>query len=300
MLKYFLAGIGLSMLATAFPASATVSVIDDTGNRVTLPSSAKRIVSLAPHATELLYAAGAGSRVVGVSQFSDYPAQASTLPMVGGSNAFDIEKIVSLKPDLAIVWRSGNSADRVAKLRAIGIPVFESEPRNFADIASSLERLSRLSGTERDGQAAADAFRKKLKELEGKHRQLPSVRVFYQIWRSPLMTLSGKHMVSEALRICGGENVFASMTQLAPTISAEAVLARNPEAIIAASGSNDDPFALWRRFEKMDAVRQANLFTVNADWMNRAGPRILDGTELICGHLAQVRKNRRSAVSGGK
>lgn len=286
-----------TLLLALSPAAAAVSAVDDAGNRITLSSPARRIISLAPHATELLFAAGAGPYVVGVSQYSDFPAQASRLPMVGGSNAFDIEKIVSLKPDLAVVWRSGNSAERVAKLRAVGITVFESEPRNFSDIASSIERLSRLSGTEQDGQSAADAFRKRLKKLERTYRHQPTVRVFYQIWSSPLMTLNGKHMVSEALRICGGENIFQALPSLAPTIGAEAVLQANPEAIIAASGGKNDGFALWRRFERLEAVRLGNLFIVDADWMNRAGPRILDGTELICSQLEQVRKKPNMRIS---
>ncbi|MDQ9170312.1 cobalamin-binding protein [Oxalobacteraceae bacterium R-40] len=294
MLKHFQKCIALLLLTACTYATAAVSVVDDAGKQVSLPSPAKRIISLAPHITELLFAAGAGPYVVGVSQYSDFPAQARALPMVGGSNAFDIEKIISLKPDLAVVWRSGNSAERVAKLRSAGIAIFESEPRDFANIATNLEKLSRLSGTEQTGYAAADEFRKKLKELKLKYQHQPPVRVFYQIWRSPIMTLNGKHMVSEALRVCGGENVFGWLPSLAPTIGAEAVLEANPEVIIAANGGKIDMLSFWRRFPQLDAVRRDNLFTVDADWMNRAGPRILNGTELICSQLVQARKKRAS------
>lgn len=291
MFRFFWIVICLVLLAGA-PAKAAVSVVDDAGKTVTLPTPARRIVSLAPHATELLFAAGAGPYVVGVSQYSDFPFEARSLPMVGGSNAFDIEKIFALKPDLAIVWRSGNPAERIAKLRAVGIPVFESEPRNFSDIASSIERLARLAGTDEAGKSAAASFRQRLKSLEEAHRNAPPVRVFYQIWRSPLMTLNGKHMISEALRVCGGENIFAWLPTLAPTVSAESVLEANPEVIIAASGGSGDLFSLWQKFQRLDAVSQDNLFTVNADSMNRSGPRILEGTALICERLDQARKKR--------
>lgn len=273
-------------------APAAVSVIDDAGNRLTLPAPAKRIVSLAPHTTELIYAAGAGNLLVGVSQYSDYPAQARSLPLVGSSNAFDIEKIASLKPDLAVVWRSGNSAERIAKLRRLGIPIFESEPENFEMIASSMERLAQLSGTARTGKIAAAAFRDKLEELRKIYGGRPTVNVFYQIWPAPLMTLNDTHLVSQAIRLCGGKNVFGSLPQLAPAIGAEAVLTEDPEVIIAASGGVDS-FQVWRRFPTLSAVRNKNLFTINADWMNRMGPRILQGAETICTKLEQARAKRQ-------
>jgi iron complex transport system substrate-binding protein len=279
-------------LLLPLPSPAAVSVIDDANRGVTLTHPARRIVSLAPHATELIYAAGAGSYLVGVSEYSNYPPQAKRLPSVGGVSALDLERVVALKPDLVVVWGSGNSAAQIAKLRALGIPVFESEPRDFAAIASSIERLAQLAGTEAAGRAAAENFRARLEKIKTAYRQRPVVSVFYQIWRSPLMTLNGAHLVSAAIRLCGGENIFARLPQLAPTVGAEAVLKANPEAIIASGGAKDDPFAGWRRFPTLTAVARGNLFSLDGELMNRAAPRVLDGTEALCKLLETARSRR--------
>lgn len=273
-------------------ALAAVSAPDDTGHSVTLPSPARRIVSLAPHATELLFAAGAGGAVVGVADFSDYPEQARRLPSVGNGQSYDLERILALKPDLVVGWHTGLAAGQLARLEALGIPVFRSEPRSFAAIAASLEALGRLGGTPEAGRAAADAFRGRLRALDERYRDRRRVSVFYQIWRSPLMTLNGTHLVSSALRLCGGENVFAGLPQLAPTVSEEAVIRADPEAIVASTGEQDDVLAGWKRFGGMRAVRSGNLLTVDGGLLNRSGPRVLDGTEQLCSRLDEVRNRR--------
>jgi len=269
----------------------SATVIDDEGNTVTLATPARRIVSLAPHVTELLYAAGAGAAVVGVSQYSDYPPAARKVASVGGASALDLEQIITLKPDLVVAWHSGSSAAQIAKLRTLAIPVFESEPRDFATVASSLERLAQLAGTETAGNAAAAAFRARLARLDAAYRSRPPVRVFYQVWRKPLMTLNDAHLVSAALRLCGGRNVFGALPQLAPTVSREAVLAQDPEVIFSAGGAADE-LADWRRFPQLSAVAHDNLFRLDADLLSRAGPRIVDGTEQICRQLELVRSRR--------
>jgi iron complex transport system substrate-binding protein len=271
---------------------AAVSAIDDSKRMVTLPEPARRIVSLAPHATELLYAAGAGPRVVGVSEYSDYPPEAKRLPSVGGVSSPDLERVLALKPDLVVAWSSGNSAAQIAKLRSLGIAVFESEPRDFAAIASSLERLARLGGSDAAAQSAAQRFRSRLDRLQRDYRQRPTVSVFYQIWRAPLMTLNGEHLVSAAIRLCGGENIFGGLPQLAPTVGIESVLQANPEVMIASGGAKDDPFSGWRRFPGLAAVARGNLFIVDGELMNRASPRVLEGTEALCRQLETARARR--------
>ncbi|WP_034291843.1 cobalamin-binding protein [Herbaspirillum sp. RV1423] len=275
-------------LAWSAAAAASVAVKDDLGNDIRLDRPARRIVSLSPHTTELLYAAGAGPYVVGVSNYSDYPQAAKQIVSVGRIGTVDVEKILTLKPDLIVAWHSGNSASQVQKLRAFGIPVFESQPADYAMIASSLERLGALSGTPEGNKAAAD-FRARRQALEQRYRNRSPVSVFYQIWSQPLMTLSGKHMASAVLRTCGGNNIFASLPQLAPTVSIETVIAADPDAILAPDDAKEQPFEQWHRFGKMRAVANDNLFTVHADWMNRPGPRILDAVEQVCKMLDTVR-----------
>jgi iron complex transport system substrate-binding protein len=281
---------GLITLPAAF--ADAISVQDDAQHTITLQQPAHRIVSLAPHATELLFAAGAGSYVVGVSDYSDYPPAAKDIPSMGSSSALDIERIVALKPDLVVAWGSGNSASQLARLRTLGIPVFESEPRKLEAISSSLLRLGQLAGVQDSGAAAAKVFSARLLKLSTTYQQRPPVRVFYQIWQKPLMTLNDSHMVSSVIRLCGGENVFGKLPQLAPTVSTEAVLTANPEVIFAADGGNA-PDTGWRRFPKLTAVANNNLFTLTPNWISRPGPRILDGAAELCQKLDVARSHRR-------
>lgn len=281
-------------LSLALPgaASAAITVVDDAKRTVTLPAPARRIVSLAPHATEMLFAAGAGSYIVGVSEFSDYPPEAKRIQSVGSGVSLDLERIIQLKPDLVVGWNNGMAATQLAKLEPLGIPIYKSEPYDFATIANSLERLARLAGTDASGQAAAAAFRQRWKKLQDTYQARRPITVFYQIWRSPLMTLNGSHLVSSALRLCGGENVFSRLSQLAPTVSEEAVIKADPEAIVASSGEQDDVFAPWRRFTGLRAVAGGNLVLIDGNLMNRVGPRILDGTEELCRKLDAVRAKK--------
>lgn len=287
-----MAACALSFLA-ALSAFGAVSVVDDAQRTVTLPQPARRIVSLSPHTTEMLYAAGAGSYVVGVVQYSDYPPEAASVTSVGSGIALDLERIMSLKPDLVVAWTSGNSAAQLRRLRELGIPVFESEPREYLTIATSIERLATLTGTERTGQAAANAFRAQLKRIRETYQLRPDLTVFYQIWRTPLMTLNGEHPVSISLRLCGATNIFAHLPQLAPTVSTEAVLQANPDVIIASTGEQDDVLAGWKRFPKLKAVAHDNLLLIDGGMMNRSGPRILDATEALCRQLETARGKRQ-------
>lgn len=273
-------------------ALGAITVVDDAKRNVTLPQPARRIVSLSPHATEILFAAGAGPYIVGVVEYSDYPPEAKRITSVGSGVALDLERVMSLKPDLVVSWGSGNSAAQIRKLRELGIPVFESEPRDFPTIATSLERLATLAGTDQTGKAAASVFRDQLQHIRSTYQQRTPVTVFYQIWRNPLMTLNGEHPVSIALRLCGARNVFSGLPQLAPTVNVEAVLQANPDVIIASTGEQDDVLSGWRRFSGLKAVERGNLFLIDGGLMNRSGPRILDATEALCQQL-DIARNRK-------
>lgn len=280
----------LAALLPAAAAGATVSATDDSGRVVTLAAPAARIISLAPHATELLFAAGAGARVVGVSAYSNFPAEASRLPSVGDAMRADMERIIALKPDLIVGWKSGNNPAQLERLRALGLPVFDSEPRQFDDIASSLERLGALAGTV-EGRAAAARFRADLRALRERYSARKPVRVFYQIWPSPLMTLNDAHIVSEAIRLCGGVNLFGKLAPLVPTVSREAVLKADPEAIFV-SDEDAQAFGRWRGYGNLTAVRNNSLFRIDGGVMNRAGPRMLGATALLCEQIDAARRKQ--------
>jgi iron complex transport system substrate-binding protein len=286
----------LLLLASGLACAAVttaVSVTDDSGTVIRLKAPATRIISVAPHTTELLFAAGAGKAVVGVSAYSDFPAAAKQIATVGSSAQLDLERIISLHPDLVVAWKSGNVARQIARLRQLGIPVFESEPRDFDTIATGIERLAKLAGSSEQGKTAATAFRQQLAALSQRYAARTPVRVFYQIWPSPLMTLNHAHLVSQALKLCGAENVFGKLPQLVPTVSMEAVIAADPEVIFISEDSAKAD-TMWQRFAQLQAVKQKNIFSVNGTLMNRAGPRILDGSEQLCEQVELARQRRKN------
>ena len=274
---------------------ATVSVVDDSGHTVTLAAPAQRIVSLAPHTTELLFAAGAGHQLVGVSEYSDFPAAAKQIPSVGGSGQLDIERIVSLKPDLIVAWGSGNNRRQLARLRKLGLTVFESEPRSFEAIADSLERLGKMVGRD-EGRLQAQQFRQQVQTLEKQYAGRSPITVFYQIWSTPLMTLNDAHIVSHAIKLCGGVNVFGQLKPLVPTISREAVLTANPDMIIV-SDEKGNGLERWRSFKRMQAVVSGNLMTIDGGMMNRAGPRVIEATRTLCEQIDDARKRTTKNAS---
>ena len=282
----------LSVLAPI--AHAEIVVHDDVGRTLRLAAPARRIVSLAPNITENLYAAGAGSFIVGVSDYSDYPHAAQQLPRLGSSDSLDLEAIVALRPDLVIAWKSGNPAAHLAKLKALGLPLFISETQKIDDIAQSIARFGELAGTSVVAAAAARAFRARLADLSSRYARRPKVRTFYQIWNKPLLTVNGKQLISDVMRLCGAENVFADLAQLAPTVSVEAVLAADPEAIVASGMDEARPewLDMWQRWTDLTATARGNLFFVPPDLINRQTPRLLDGAQIFCKHMETARSRR--------
>jgi iron complex transport system substrate-binding protein len=293
--------VGLAALgaALAFGASCSavsaVTVTDDAGNVVTLARPAQRIVSLAPHATELLFAAGAGVRVVGVVAHSDWPREARALPGVGDANALDLERIVALAPDLVVAWPY-TMPSQLATLRGRGATIFVSDPKSIAGIARDVDALGVLAETTAVARPAADTLRARHGALAARHAGAPAITVFYEVWNDPLQTVGGRHLISEAITLCGGANVFAALTQPAPAISVEAVMAAAPEAIIAGSDDGRRPAWLddWQRWRNVPAVRYGNLFVADGDLLHRSGPRFIDGVEALCAMLNHARANRAS------
>ncbi|MBY0557930.1 MAG: helical backbone metal receptor, partial [Burkholderiaceae bacterium] len=209
----------------------------------------------------------------------------------------DIERVLALRPDLLVVWQSGNTARQLEQLKSLGVPVFYSEPKKLEQVATSLTRLGQLMGTEAAAQAAARQYQQKIAALTARYAGKPVVRVFYQIWEKPIYTLNGEHIVSDAMRVCGGQNVFASQKVAAPNVSSEEVLRVNPEAIV--GGERHDAEAgiqIWRKYTAMDAVKRGNLFMLNSELLVRATPRIADGIAVLCERLETARQRRPGAT----
>jgi iron complex transport system substrate-binding protein len=275
-------------------AQAAVSVVDDSGRQVVLARPAQRVISMAPHVTELLFAAGGGSRIIGAMNYSDYPLEARKIPLIGSDSQIDLERVIALKPDLLVVWQSGNTARQIAQLASLGIPVFYSEPHSFETVESSLLRFGRLLGTEPAAAAAAARFRAKVNGLRTRYASRPPITVFYQAWDNPLFTLNGEQIASDAIRLCGGRNIFGDLKTIAPQVSLEAVVQADPEAIVGGKlyTPQDRGLSVWQPYRGMTAVRRNNLFTLDEEMITRPGPRMVDGAALLCTRLEEARARR--------
>ncbi|WP_245777334.1 cobalamin-binding protein [Marinobacter pelagius] len=281
----------LGLALTASVSAAELCATDALDRDVCLPEPARRVVSLSPGATELLFSAGAGDSVVAVSAWSDYPPQAAELPQVGDSNRLDLEAIVSLKPDLVVAWTDGNSRAQLDRLAKLGVPVFWLAPREFEDIALAVETLGRLTGHTPVAERTAAEFRDGISTLQATYRDSAPVWVFYQVWDQPLMTINGDELISKAIALCGGINVFAGLPRLVPRISVETVLAADPEVIVTAGrGDSDrDWLASWQSYPSVTAVARDNLFLVSPSLLQRPTFRMLEGARELCGILEQAR-----------
>jgi iron complex transport system substrate-binding protein len=284
------------LAAHALAARADIAVRDDSGAEVRLKAPARRIVSLAPYITEVLFAAGAGDRVVGTVDYSNYPPAANRIARAGSYTNPDVEAIVALKPDLVIGWQTGNSPSELEPLKRLGIPLFWSEPVQIEDVASTLERFGELAGTSSVAGSAAAAYRARLAELRQRYSARAPVRTFYEIWHEPPTTVGSQQIIASVIRLCGGVNVFGELTAKAPLVSVEAVLAADPEVIVASGVDEARPDWLdaWRRWPQLTAAARDNLFSIPPDLIQRHTPRLLEGTEQLCRDLETARQ-RRSA-----
>ena len=281
----------LALLATG-TANAAVTVTDDAGRTVTLRAPAHRIVSLAPNITDALFAAGAGTYVVGTSRFSDHPAEARNVAIVGDATMIDLERIVGLKPDIIVVWRSGTPAAQVEKLSRLGIPIFYSETTRLADVAPATRRFGILAGTQEQADRNATSFDAALASLRAHYAGKARLKVFYQIWDRPLMTIGRAQIIDDALNLCGGDNIFADLSQAAPTVTREAVLARDPDVILSGDGGHD-ALAGWRQSGFLSAVKHDNVMTINAPTLALPSPSILGSVDLLCHKLDEARGRSR-------
>jgi len=263
---------------------AEVAVIDDVGQEVALISPAMRVVSLAPNLTEILFFIGAGEQVVGVVEYSDFPPAARDLPVIGSHNRFDVEQILSLKPDLIVGWRSGNSQEDLDGLKRLGLPVFISEPSTVEGIVSLMERLGELTGHQAQSLSQASAFRASFNASRETYSTRRQVRVFYQVWEQPIYTLNGDHVISQLISLCGGTNIFSDLKQLAPVVSLESVLARDPEVIVGGGVFGQTPpwAERWQSWPTVRAVRNRHIYAVDSDHIARMGPRLAEGVEALC------------------
>jgi len=253
-----------------------------------------RVATLAPHLTELVFAAGAGHKLVGVSAYSDYPAAALELPLIGDAFAVDHEQLVILEPDLLLAWQGGTPAHVVDELRRLGYNVEVIRISTLADVAGALRRIGELTNSVNKANDVALKYTEGLRAFEQRYADAEDLRVFYQVDKRPLYTINQQHYVSELIDLCGGSNVFSDLDGLAPIVSVEAVVERDPEAMFASSDAADGAFDEWDRWPHIAANRYKNRFLMPADEIGRATPRLLIAAKAVCDALQVARANRDS------
>lgn len=274
----------------AVPAAAySLQATDDRGVTISLARPAWRIVTLAPHLAEIAFAAGAGAKLAGVSSFSRHPAEAARLPVVASYGRVDIERLIALRPDLVLAWRSGNSALQIDRLERIGIRVFATEARSLADIPRIVRLIGALAGSAEVAEARARQFENEIADLRARYAAERRVAVFLEIWHAPLLTVNGGHLISDALRLCGGRNVFDAAKTLTPLVSREQILDARPEAIVT-GGFGSESLQAWRGLELVPAVRNRRIYAIDPDWLHAQGPHVVDGLRALCERLELARK----------
>lgn len=281
-------------LGCGFGVSAEIRMQDASGFQVVLDKPAQRVISLAPHLTEQVYSAGGGDKLIAAVDHSNYPEEALKLPRVGNYTKVNYELITALKPDLVLAF-GGNGHEMINRLRHLGLTVYVDEPRELEQVAELLEKLGAMLGTPGPAQAAAAVFRQRYSTLRARYRNQEKIPVFYQVWDEPLLTINDQHLISAVIRLCGGQNIFSDAIPMAPKVSVESVIRRNPAVIIASGHGEARPDWLdeWGKWPAITAVNQGHLYYIPPDLIQRHTLRILDAAEMMCRYLAQARAGRR-------
>jgi iron complex transport system substrate-binding protein len=253
-----------------------------------------RILSLAPGLTEIAFAAGAGSMLVGTVEYSDYPEAARRLPRVGDAWRVDLERVLALRPDVVLAWPTGTPAATIGQLRRLGLDVVEVPTQRLADVPAALRRLGRIAGTGAQAELAARDFESRVARQRAAYANRAPLTVFIEIDDEPVYTVNGRHVISEIVELCGGRNVFAALPQLAPPISTEAVLAADPQVIVTTDDTIADPVELWRQWPRLRAVRSGTVYSLSSDLVTRASPRLAQGVEVTCQSLDRAREVYRA------
>jgi iron complex transport system substrate-binding protein len=273
----------------ATPAQRTVR--DDSGESVTVSTRACRIVSLAPGTTAMLYAAGAGACLVGTIAHSTEPAEAAAVPVIGDAETLDFERLLALRPTVVVVAVDVVQRVRIDRLRTLGIPVYQVHVTRLAQMPDSVRRLGELAGTSRVATERAKSLGAELDALSSRYRERTPVRVLYQIWDRPIYTIGGRHVIADALALCGAVNVFGELNTAAPAVTREAAVLRDPQLILASAppGSAEEWLAEWRKFPGLTAVRNGQLATFSDERIDRMGPSVIAATGSLCEVIDRAR-----------
>jgi iron complex transport system substrate-binding protein len=283
--------VSLALACTAAGAAATREVRDDTGAKVRIPADNCRIVSLAPGTTAMLYAAGAGHCLVGTIAHSKEPAEAAKIPVVGDAETLDFENLLGLRPTVVVVAVDVVQRVRIDRIRALGIPVYEVHVTSLGQMPMSIRSLGALAATQAVADREAGRLDDELAAIAGRYRGRAPVRVLYQIWDQPIYTIGGKHVINDALTLCGASNIFADLATAAPAVTREAAVLRNPDLILVSAppASADEWRAAWARFPALNAVRNGRVLPYTDERMDRMGPSVVEATSGLCELIDRAR-----------
>jgi iron complex transport system substrate-binding protein len=258
---------------------------------ISAENSAQRIISLAPHLTEQVYTAGAGDKLVGVIDYSDYPDAAKTLPSVGNFAHFNIEKIVALKPDLILAWQSGNREKDLDKLKQLGLNVWTTDTHRLADIPRQIRAIGQRAGTESQAIPAAQALEQTLATLKSRYQNAPEIRVFYQIWAKPYITINRDQFISQGMALCHGRNVFADLPTLSGEVSLESILKADPQVILLGGYPEKQTLwqQAWQKVPGLTAVEKHQIYPMVSDWLQRPTARFINALPEVCQTLDKAR-----------
>ncbi|MGK0673871.1 MAG: cobalamin-binding protein [Halothiobacillaceae bacterium] len=264
------------LMGSAAAQPVCVPAADDTP--FCLDQPARRVVSLAPHLTEMLFAIGVTP--VGVVEYSDHPPAARGLPSIGPYHSPDFERLMLLHPDLVVAWKSGIAPALLERLRGLGLKVLLTRGQALEDIPRELRALGQLTGQVSAAEQAATTFERELDALTAQHAQARKLSGFYEIWSRPLITVSDAHFIGQAMARCGIRNIVGSAMGKTPTWSEEAVLRARPELLITSAPARD--FDRWRRWKDLPAVQHDALIILPPDVLIRPGPRLIEGILALC------------------
>ncbi|ABV38333.1 periplasmic binding protein [Shewanella sediminis HAW-EB3] len=272
----------LSIFAIFLPALSMVAI-------PVSAAPAKRIVALSPHSVEMLYAIGAGESIVATTEHADYPQEAVQIPRIGGYHGIQIERVIELDPDLVVVWGSGNKAEDVEKLNKLGFKVYNSDPKTLEAVAGELEELGELTGHQEQASMVIADYQLQLKELRASNAVKPKVKVFYQLWSTPLMSVAKNSWIQQIIDVCHGENVFFDADSDYPQLSLENVLMKMPEVILQSQDKGNILGVDWSQWQEIPAVKNEHIYPLNADLLHRAAPRAILGVRSLCDALDKAR-----------
>ncbi|WP_319381535.1 cobalamin-binding protein [Thiomicrorhabdus sp.] len=253
-----------------------------------------RIISLAPHLTEMVYSAGAGKHLVGAVNYSDYPPEARQLPIIGDYNSLNLEALIKLKPNLILAWKSGNRLQDIERLKSLGFRVVENEIHNLEDIPDSIALIGKLTGSEKIANKVAQTLHSLLTSIRLRHRDKPPITTFYQVWNNPLITIGKNQFISQGLALCNAENIFNDLPGLSAQVSLEAVLQRDPQLILIGGNKAFQKGwqQNWEHYPTLAAVTRKHIFQVDNDLYQRPTERFILALPALCELIDRAREDK--------